>query len=106
MPSLVDFYKSKPHQYISWIIEHKGKGSLTSYLRKKWNCEITCNNESSFMHTSMYTLLNLTVSFYEELQYLEEFLNTIFSFINLLKKEGPQKRIYDEIYKITENDFR
>ncbi|XP_018046794.1 PREDICTED: nardilysin-like [Atta colombica] len=106
MPSLVDFYKSKPHQYISWIIEHKGKGSLTSYLRKKWNCEITCNNESSFMQTSMYTLLNLTVFFYEKLQYLEEFLNTIFSFINLLKKEGPQKRIYDEIYKITENDFR
>ncbi|KAG5339115.1 NRDC protein, partial [Acromyrmex heyeri] len=108
MPSFVDFYKSKPHEYISWIIEHKGKGSLTSYLRKRCKCEITCNNKSSFMNTSMYTLLNLTITVfsYDELQYLEEFLNVIFSFINLLKKEGPQKRIYDEIYKITENNFR
>ncbi|XP_018306505.1 nardilysin-like [Mycetomoellerius zeteki] len=115
MPSLFDFYKSKPHQYISWIIEHKGKGSLTSYLRKKWNCEVTMYNNSfmpaschyNFMHTSMYTLLNLTVILsYEGLQHLEEILNAIFSFINLLKETGPQKRIYDELRKIRENNFR
>ncbi|KYM98612.1 Nardilysin [Cyphomyrmex costatus] len=107
MPSLFDYYLCKPHQYISWIIEHRGKGTLTSYLRKKWNCEVTCNNESSFMHNSMYTLFNLTVTLSDVgLQHLEEILDAIFSFINLLKEEGPQKRIYNEIHKIKEDNFR
>ncbi|CAL1679205.1 unnamed protein product [Lasius platythorax] len=109
MPSLVDFYKSKPHQYISWIIGHEGKGSLTSYLRRKmWGIDmISGNSESGFEHSSMYALLKLTVHLTDEGQkHLEEVLDAIFSFINLLKMEGPQKTIYDEIYKIEETNFR
>jgi len=44
MPSLLHLYKSKPHQYISWIIGHEGKGSLISYLRKKMWSPISDNN--------------------------------------------------------------
>ncbi|XP_012524901.1 nardilysin isoform X2 [Monomorium pharaonis] len=109
MPSLLHLYKSKPHQYISWIIGHEGKGSLISYLRKKmWSLDMfSGNSESGFEHSSMYALLKLTVVLsYEGQQHLEEVLDAIFSFINLLKREGPQKRIYDEIYKIEENNFR
>lgn len=109
MPSLLDLYKSKPHQYISWIIGHEGKGSLISYLRKKmWSLDIfSGNSESGFEHSSMYALLKLTIVLtHEGQQHLEEVLDATFSYINLLKKEGPQKRIYDEIYKIEENDFR
>ncbi|XP_011881239.1 PREDICTED: nardilysin isoform X2 [Vollenhovia emeryi] len=109
MPSLLDLYKSKPHQYISWIIGHEGKGSLISYLRKKmWSLDMfSGNSESGFEHSSMYALFKLTVVLsYEGQQHLEEVLDAIFSFINLVKKEGPQKRIYDEIYKIEENNFR
>jgi len=29
MPSLLEFYKSKPHQYISWIIGHEGRGEFS-----------------------------------------------------------------------------
>lgn len=109
MPSLHHLYKSKPHQYISWIIGHEGKGSLISYLRKKmWSLDMfSGNSESGFEHSSMYALLKLTVVLsYEGQQHLEEVLDAIFSFINLLKREGPQQRIYDDIYKIEENNFR
>ncbi|XP_011685956.1 PREDICTED: nardilysin-like [Wasmannia auropunctata] len=109
MPSLLELYKSKPHQYISWILGHEGKGSLISYLRKKmWSLDMfSGNSESGFEHSSMYALLKLTVVLsYEGQQHLEEVLDAIFSFINLLKRESPQKRIYDEIYKIEENNFR
>ncbi|KYN03878.1 Nardilysin [Cyphomyrmex costatus] len=109
MPSLLHLYNSKPHQYISWIIGHEGKGSLISYLRKKmWSLDMfSGNSESDFEHSSMYALLKLTVVLsYEGQQHLEEVLDAIFSYINLVKREGPQKRIYDEIDQIAQNNFR
>lgn len=109
MPSLLDLYKSKPHQYISWIIGHEGKGSLISYLRKKmWGIDmVSGNSESGFEHSSMYVLMKITVLLTDEGQkHLEKVLDAVFSFLNLLRMEGPQKRIYDEIYKIEENNFR
>ncbi|KYQ60318.1 Nardilysin, partial [Trachymyrmex zeteki] len=109
IPSLLHLYKSKPHSYILWIIKHEGEGSLMSYLRKKqWSSDfLRDNSEDDFEQNSIYTLFNFILDFSSEgLEHLVEILNAIFSFINLLKREGPQKRIYDEIYKITENNFR
>ncbi|KYN11880.1 Nardilysin, partial [Trachymyrmex cornetzi] len=109
MPSVLDFCRSKPCEYIAWIIEHKGKGSLISYLHKKmWGFNLfSCSHESDFENNSMYALFKIIVVLSREgQQHLEEILNALFSFINLLKKEGPQKRIYDEICTIEENDFR
>ena len=73
-----------------------------------WSLDIfSGSTESGFEHSSMYALLKITIILsYEGQQHLEEVLDAIFSFINLLKKEGPQKRIYDEIYQIEENNFR
>ncbi|KAG5324883.1 NRDC protein, partial [Pseudoatta argentina] len=109
MPSLLHLYKSKPNNYILWIIKHKGEGSLIDYLRKKhWSFDFLRDNpEDDFEQNSLYTLFNFILDLsHEGLQHVPEVLDAIFSFINLLKREGPQKRIYDEIYKITENNFR
>jgi len=35
MPSMQKFYKSKPHDYLAYIIQHEGFGSLSSYLKRK-----------------------------------------------------------------------
>lgn len=109
MPPLHDFYKSKPHQYVSWIIGYEGKGSLISYLRKKTWCLgiFTGNGESGFEHSSMYALFGISVMLTEQgYKHLQEVLNAIFAFINLMRREGPQKRIYDEIHQIKETSFR
>ncbi|KAG7214075.1 hypothetical protein KM043_001439 [Ampulex compressa] len=109
MPPLHDLYKSKPHQYVSWIIGHEGKGSLISYLRKQmWCLDIfSGNGESGFEHSSMYALFSLSLILTDEgHKHLQDVLNAIFSFINLMRKEGPQKRIYDEIHQIEETNFR
>ncbi|XP_018306507.1 LOW QUALITY PROTEIN: nardilysin-like [Mycetomoellerius zeteki] len=109
MPSLLDPHKSKPYEYISRSIEQEGKGSLISYLRKKmWICTSSkrafyCNSK----HNSMYSLVELIVELSREgFQHLDKILNAIFSFINLLKREGVQKRIFDEFCKSEENSFR
>lgn len=35
LPSMEKHYKSKPHDYLAYIIQHEGVGSITSYLKKK-----------------------------------------------------------------------
>lgn len=36
MPSMKNHYKSKPHDYLAYIIQHEGFGSLSSYLKRKY----------------------------------------------------------------------
>lgn len=35
LPSMEKHYRSKPHDFLSFIIQHEGVGSLSSYLKKK-----------------------------------------------------------------------
>lgn len=35
LPSMEQHYRSKPHDYLAFIIQHEGVGSLSSYLKKR-----------------------------------------------------------------------
>lgn len=35
LPSMEKHYKSKPHDYLAYVIQHEGVGSLSSYLKKR-----------------------------------------------------------------------
>ncbi|XP_011306829.1 nardilysin [Fopius arisanus] len=109
MGSLHHLYRSKPHQYVSWLIGHEGKGSLISYLRKKMWCldVFSGNGESGFEHSSMYALFSLSLVLTDEgHSHLKKVLDAIFSYINMIRKLGPQKRIFDEIKMIEDTNFR
>ncbi|XP_063628856.1 nardilysin-like [Cydia splendana] len=109
MRSLISEYESKPHQYISYLLGHEGKGSLLSYLRKKvWALGIyTGNSESGIDYTSMYSLFSTQVVLTKDgLDHIDEVLEAIFSYINMLKHLGPSERVYDEIKTIEETSFR
>jgi len=93
------------------IIEHKGNGSLTRYLRKKtWALNLfcgNCDNDNSFGYNSMYALFEIIVELTQEgLKHQQNILEAIFSFIKLVKRMGPQESIYNEIYKIRKDNFR
>ncbi|RZB40351.1 nardilysin-like, partial [Asbolus verrucosus] len=94
LPSLLHKYKSKPHQYVSWLLGDEGKGSLLSYLRKKvWALSMsTGNGESGSEHNSMYALFSV--------------IEMVFSYINMLKELGPQQRIYNEVKTIEDTSFK
>ncbi|KOB77283.1 putative metalloendopeptidase, partial [Operophtera brumata] len=75
MRSLIAEYESKPHQYISYLLGHEGKGSLLSYLRKKvWALGIyTGNSESGIDYTTMYSLFSTQVVLTKEgLNHIDE----------------------------------
>lgn len=104
---MFEFYRIKPDEYLISIIANSGPGSLISYLRKKlWCIEICSDNESEF-DTSIYNMYSLSLLLTDEgYEHLEEVLDAVFSYINLLKREGPQKRYYDEIQQIDRTNFR
>lgn len=109
MPPLHNLYKSKPHQYVSWIVGHEGKGSLINYLRKKMWCLniFSGNGEGGFEHSSMYALFSLSLILTDEgHKHFKEVLEAVFSYITMLRREGPQKRIFDEIQQIENINFR
>ncbi|KYM98613.1 Nardilysin [Cyphomyrmex costatus] len=108
MPSLL-VHKTKPYEYISRIIEQEGRGSLISYLRKKmWICTFSkCALYCKSQHNSMYSLVQLVVELsHEGFQHMNKILDAIFSFINLLKREGARENIFDEFCEIEKNSFR
>ncbi|XP_076653212.1 nardilysin [Halictus rubicundus] len=109
MPSLHDLYKSKPHWYFTQLIKDKGKGSLMSYLKKKMWClnMYTTEDESGYRHNSMCLLFSLSLKLTEQgHEHLREVLNAVFSYINMIRREGPLKRIHMEMEKINETTFR
>ncbi|KYN14349.1 Nardilysin [Trachymyrmex cornetzi] len=100
IPSLLHLYKSKPYEYIFQMIQHKGKSPLISYLRKNMWINSIDALQYKIKHYSTYSLIKLIVNLsYEGQQHREKVLDAIFSFINLIKKEGPQKTFYDEFFK-------
>jgi nardilysin len=109
LPSLLHKYKSKPHQYVSWILGHEGQGSLLAYLRKKvWVLTMSAGNgETGSEHNSMYALFTVSLTLTTEgLSHLYEVIQIVFSYINMLKKLGPQERLYNEMKTIADTAFK
>ncbi|KAG5305857.1 NRDC protein, partial [Pseudoatta argentina] len=105
LPSFPDFYKCNSYLYIPWVFEYKGKGSLISYLHHKlWSPISTDKVDCEIQQNSLYCSIQLTIELTSEgLNRLEDILDAIFSFINLLKRAGPQKEIYNDMYESKKN---
>ncbi|XP_044259256.1 nardilysin-like [Tribolium madens] len=109
LPSLLNKYKSKPHQYVSWVLGDEGKGSLLAYLKKKvWVLSISAGNgESGSEHNSLYALFTISMTLVDEgFKHLNEVIEIVFSYINMLKKVGPQERLYNEMKMIADISFK
>nr|CAD7434022.1 unnamed protein product [Timema monikensis] len=109
MPSLLNFYRSKPHHYLSSLIGHEGKGSLLSYLRKKvWVLELySGNSECDFEHNSMYAMFTVTFLLTDEgMKHLQQVLEALFGYLRLLHASGPNESYFNEIQTIADLSFR
>ncbi|KAJ8920211.1 hypothetical protein NQ315_011872 [Exocentrus adspersus] len=109
LPPLQAKYKSKPHHYIAHLIGDEGKGSLLSYLSKKvWGLATSIGNgESGTEHNSMYTLFTVSIVLTDQgLCKVNEVIEAVCSYMNLLRKIGPQSRIFDEIKMIADTSFK
>ncbi|MXQ98629.1 hypothetical protein E5288_WYG021731 [Bos mutus] len=116
LPPQQQHYRVKPLHYISWLVGHEGKGSILSYLRKKqvFNKYFQCwalalfggNGETGFEQNSTYSVFSISITLTDEgYEHFYEVAHTVFQYLKMLQKLGPEKRIFEEIQKIEDNEF-
>ncbi|XP_035987656.1 nardilysin b [Fundulus heteroclitus] len=102
-------YRVKPLHYISWLIGHEGAGSILSLLRKRcWALALFGgNSETGFDQNSTYSIFSVSITLTDEgYQNFYQVVHLVFQYLKMLQTQGPQQRIYEEIQKIEDNEFR
>ncbi|XP_030429672.1 nardilysin-like isoform X2 [Gopherus evgoodei] len=108
LPPQERHYRVKPLHYISWLVGHEGKGSVLSFLRKKfWALALYGGNgETGFEQNSTYSILSISVTLTDEgYEHFYEVAHVVFQYLKMLQKRGPDKRVWEEIQKIEANEF-
>uniref|UniRef100_A0A2R9B503 Nardilysin convertase n=1 Tax=Pan paniscus TaxID=9597 RepID=A0A2R9B503_PANPA len=108
LPPQQQHYRVKPLHYISWLVGHEGKGSILSFLRKKcWALALFGGNgETGFEQNSTYSVFSISITLTDEgYEHFYEVAYAVFQYLKMLQKLGPEKRIFEEIRKIEDNEF-
>ncbi|XP_027258238.1 nardilysin isoform X2 [Cricetulus griseus] len=108
LPPQQQHYRVKPLHYISWLVGHEGKGSILSYLRKKcWALALFGGNgETGFEQNSTYSVFSISITLTDEgYEHFFEVAHAVFQYLKMLQELGPEKRVFEEIQKIEDNEF-
>lgn len=105
MPNTREVYKTKPEQYISNLLGHEGKGSLHSVLNARGWIESLSAGTQSFDRQNSLLAINIELT-EEGRLHIPEITDVLFQYIDLLKAESPEERIYAEQAKVAELNFR
>lgn len=96
LPAIHDQWKSKPVDILAYALGDEGPGSLLSFLKKKGYATTL----GAFAHdeTGLYGRLMISISLTEKgLKEYEAVLEYIYSYIDMLKKHGYDKRLFKEL---------
>ena len=105
MPNTREVYKTKPEQYISNLLGHEGQGSLHSVLNDLGWIESLGAGTQSFDRNN--SLLSINIELTEEGRvHIPQITDLLFQYIDLLKADAPEERIYLEQAKVAELGFR
>lgn len=98
-------YKSSPSHYISHLMGHEGPGSILSVLKARgWSNSLVAGNKPAPRGIGFFAVaVDLTE---EGINHVDEIVELVFQYLNMLKKEGPQKWVQDENRDIAQMIFR
>jgi insulysin len=104
MPSIDDLYRHKPESILSYLLGHESKGSILSLLKQQqWAMALTAG---SGVNGSNFKDFNISISLTElGEQHLDDIINVVFSYINLLKKDPVPIHFYQEKQAMAELSF-
>jgi insulysin len=104
-PSTRPWWKSQPNRYISHLIGHEGNGSLLSYLKSQgWATELYAGEDDAGSH---YDFFSVTVVLTDKgMAQVEDVVESIFSFLELLKDAKCPQWIHDEVKMLADIKFR
>jgi insulysin len=104
MPSIDQFYRSKPESILTYLLGHEGKGSILSYLKKqRWALGLTAG---SGVNGSNFKDFNLSISLTElGEKHIDEIISGIFSYLHVMKESPLDEFYYQEKQAIAELSF-
>lgn len=109
MESQLKNFKTKPDQYISYILGYEGEGSLMSYLRKKlWAVDLVAGTDDSGLGSnSLLSLFSVVIHLTDDgFDHLDDVLSAFFSYVKLLQSEGPNEELFRQIQQIEATAFK
>ncbi|RKO95848.1 hypothetical protein CAUPRSCDRAFT_12453, partial [Caulochytrium protostelioides] len=104
-PSFADRYHSHPEGYLSHLLGHESEGSILSYLKQKdWALSLSAGNGSGGRN---FDFFKITISLTEEgLLHVHDVATIVFQYIAMLRKEGPQQWVHEEVRRLSAMNFR
>lgn len=109
LPSITKLYKTKPDEFVSFIVGHEGTGSLCSYLRKQLLAlDVHAGTDfSGFENNSMYALFTISISLTEKgLEKLDQVIEAVFALLHTLAESPIDRELFDELKQIENNSFK
>jgi insulysin len=105
MEELNSKYKTKPYDYISYMIKYSAENSFVNYLKKlKWVTSMNAGIINSFTSFSEYAItLTLTE---EGFKNVDTIIELVYGYLAMIRNKGVSPSIYKEISTIYENNFR
>lgn len=105
LPSLKQYYRTRPADYIGNLLGHEGKGSLLSYLKEKgWAESLSAGAGLNFDDSASFQLsINLTAA---GLSSIEEVKQSVFAAIRLIRSSGIEKWRFEEQRQLADINFK
>lgn len=98
-----EYYRMNPGSYISHLIGHEGEGSIAYYLKKKG---LIHSLGSGCFNNPRYSEILCLIEFTDEgWAKKEDVIVAVFEYVDMVKKAGPQKWIFDEISGSSKAEF-
>ncbi|MEK9528624.1 MAG: insulinase family protein, partial [Gammaproteobacteria bacterium] len=103
-PDVRQHYRTKPAQYLASLIGHEGEGSLHAQLTQTgWITSLGAYNEPIDAENGVFFIsIGLTPS---GANHIDEITDIVFSYIDLLRSEGPQAWYYEEEATVSKLGF-
>lgn len=104
LPDIHQWYRTKPESVISALLGDETKGSLLHFLRHKgWATHVTAGTGIQGSNFKDYTLnIQLTE---QGLHYTDDILESLFSYLNLIREEGLPHWRFDELKQLNQLEF-
>ncbi|XP_016985486.1 nardilysin [Drosophila rhopaloa] len=109
LPNVRQYYRSKPDQFLSYLLGYEGRGSLCAYLRRRlWALHLIAGiEENGFDTNTMYALFNVCIYLTDEgFKNLDDVLAATFAYVKLFADCGSMKEVYEEQQRIEDTGFR
>ncbi|XP_034475038.1 nardilysin [Drosophila innubila] len=111
LPSVRKYYRSKPDQFLAFLLGYEGKGSLCAYLRRRlWALELVAGiDDNGFDLNSMYSLFNVCIYLTDEgFKHIDDVLAATFAYVKVIAQANPKdlRVIYEEQQGIEATGFR